>query len=188
MIALKSIVAPISPPTSSTRAPRPADEASKTFRADRLAILLGLRTGLRRSEFLALQRRDVDLSKKQIHIRRRISRNRVGPVKSKTSRRTVPMTSGLQDALQEHLCRLDELAMKRGQRPTETDPLFPAERDRSSGTGSMGEGKFSLPFREYLREAKARGRHQPVRQLRHTYASELLPAGVPVYSVIRWLG
>ena len=39
-----------------------------------------------------------------------------------------------------------------------------------------------------MREAKLEDRYPPVHQLRHTYASELLSAGVPPYWVSRWLG
>ena len=59
-----------------------------SLRADHLAILLGLRAGLRRGEILALQLGDFDLRAYRIQVRRRISRHKVGAVKSKTSRRS----------------------------------------------------------------------------------------------------
>ncbi len=159
-----------------------------SLRADHLAILLGLRAGLRRGEILALQLGDFDLRAYRLQVRRRISRHKVGAVKSKTSRRVVPMTSALAESIREHMKRLAEQAIRDGRTPDHADPIFPAERLRADGTGTSGERNFVRRFRRYAKDANVKDRYQPIHQLRHTYASELLSAGVPPYWVSRWLG
>ncbi len=66
--------------------------------------------------------------------------------------------------------------------------MFPAMRRTVDGTGSVDEKRFAQRFRRYLQKARIASRHQPIHQLRHTYASQLLSAGVPTYWVSKWLG
>jgi integrase len=110
------------------RAPRPApeemhplspDEARRLIEAvsgDALEALyvLGVQTGMRQGELLALKWEDVDLNEGVIHIRHTLARSRgritLGEPKTKGSRRPVHLTDMAVAALKTHLERqLDEI-------------------------------------------------------------------------------
>ncbi len=129
-------------------------ERQPGVRNDHLAILIGLRAGLRRSEVLALQRGDIDFERRIIRVRRRISRHMVGDVKSEASSRDVPMSTRLELDLRAHLQRRDAYVGDAGE-ATENQPLFPAERRGADGTGSTGERNLARRMRQYVANAGA---------------------------------
>ena len=154
-----------------------------------IAAVLGLRCGLRRSEVLALHWDDVDLESTppMLHVRRRVAAGRAGPVKSKTSRRRVPLTEESVAALRAYRTTLRAEAMKRGGQDLRP-AVIPGHRP---GTGASYReiGRFSKAFRKMLVEAKIDLRTEhPFHRLRHTYCSELLSMGVDVDRVSRWAG
>src|SRR4051812_43454102 len=60
-------------------------------------------TGLRASELRGLHWGDVDLPKRELHVRRRADRyNRIGPPKSEAGERAVPLIASVVNALREH--------------------------------------------------------------------------------------
>ena len=56
--------------------------------------MLGLRTGLRRSEVLGLRHEDLDLEGRYLHVRRRYSDGTIDDPKTKRSRRAEAETTG----------------------------------------------------------------------------------------------
>src|SRR5262249_34455115 len=65
-------------------------------------LLTAIFTGLRASELRGLRWQDIDLKKAEIRVRQRVDRyQRIGPVKSKAGKRTVPMPPKLVHALRE---------------------------------------------------------------------------------------
>jgi len=86
-------------PFSREQSERIRNAASLAGATVQCAILLGLHAGLRNSEVLGLRVCDVDLEQGLIRVRQRLSRGKIGPVKSARSRRDVPMTKSLETAL-----------------------------------------------------------------------------------------
>ena len=154
--------------------------------ADYVAALLGLRAGLRRSEVLALTRADVDLETRHVHIQRRLSRGRVERPKTQSSKRRVPVSAQLAREIRSLIARQNEAALRAGTRPPEH--LFPAKLLRTPDTVRQQEDQFSRRFVRYLKTAKVPRTPMPFHQLRHTFASELLMAGKPIWRVSKWLG
>ena len=134
---------------------------------ERALLMFALRTGARAGEQLALRWGDIDWSKGEIVFRRSSTGGRVGPTKSGRERR-VPMTGGLARSLRKvkHLrgdlvfCRLD------GQ------PLT---------IWQLHERLWSACRRAGLREIRWH-------DLRHSFASQLVTAGVRIRRVQDWLG
>lgn len=134
---------------------------------ERALLMFALRTGARAGEQLALKWGDIDWHKVEIVFRRSSTGGKVGPTKSGKERR-VPMTEGLAKALRKvkHLrgelvfCRLD------GQ------PLT---------IWQLHERLWSSCRRAGLREIRWH-------DLRHSFASQLVMAGVPIRRVQDWLG
>ena len=69
------------------------DAAQGTFRP---LILTAIFTGLRASELRGLRWNDIDLNKRELHVRQRADRyNKIGPPKSEAGQRTVPLPDSL---------------------------------------------------------------------------------------------
>jgi integrase len=115
----------------------------------KLLILFLLNTGLRRDEALRLDRSNVDLDRRLVHIEQ-----------SKSMRmRTLPLNAAAASVLSE----LGE-------------DLFQ----------SLNRNHVSRKFAHYLRKAKLEG--FKLHSLRHTFATNLVSAGVDIYAVSRLLG
>jgi integrase len=66
-------------------------------------LLTAIFTGLRASELRGLRWVDVDLDKRELHVRQRVDkRNMVGPPKSSSGERTVPLPPIVANTLKEH--------------------------------------------------------------------------------------
>jgi integrase len=86
----------------------------------RALLLTAIFTGLRASELRGLPWRNIDLKKAELHVRRRVDRyGEIGAVKTKGSRRTVPLPPMLVNVLREW-----KLACPQ----TELDLVFPSGR------------------------------------------------------------
>lgn len=93
------------------------EQAGRLFRAmpagSRLSIWLGLLVGgLRIGEVCALQIRDIDLDRRLLHVRHSVCRGpddtgpcRLGPTKTLSSMRTVPIPAGLIEVIRDHIGR-----------------------------------------------------------------------------------
>ena len=142
-----------------------------------VGALLGLRAGLRRSEVLGLRHEDVDLEGRYLHIRRRYSDGQIDDPKTQRSRRTVPLSGELAEVLLEYRARNE----KRGKSPW----VFPSIRLKQ---GIQDDRRYGDRFIRMIRKAKITGHPKPFHDLRHTFATDLLLAGVPILKVSRWLG
>jgi integrase len=145
--------------------------------AERLGPLFGpmvvfaAATGLRPSELFALEQSDVDRTAGVVQIRRAFANGRVKHPKARLSRRAVPLQAIALEAL-------DQLRLRE-------DPglLFPNTRD-----GHLDFRNFNR--RQWKPVQKALG-IEPLRDLddlRHTYATFALRAGVPVFALSRFMG
>jgi integrase len=129
-------------------------------------------TGLRPEEWMALERRDVDRAAGVLAVRRTVSSGQVVELaKTKRSRRQVPLSDRALAALDALPPRLD------------TAYVFPALRG----------GLFDLPNfrkREWQPAIEASGVARPARiyDLRSTFASNALAAGISVFELARVMG
>jgi integrase len=133
-------------------------------------------TGVRISEAIALQRRDLilDGSKPHLRIRRAIVRKRVEPPKSRHGRRTIPLPQSLVFKLRDHLRELDQDVPDALVFPSRNNtPLDPDNMRRRILKPILAEVDFEQG-----------GWHS----LRHTYASLQLARGVNVLQLSRALG
>jgi integrase len=129
-------------------------------------------TGLRPEEWQALERRDVDRRNGIVTVRATVSSGEIVELaKTKRSRRQVPLSRRALDALDQLPPRLD------------TPLLFPAP-----GGSLLGLDNFRR--REWAPAIEAAGIPTPARiyDLRSTFASDALAAGVTVFELARIMG
>lgn len=166
------------PPLPRVKVPEPrwdfltAEEAAKLIGGtrsedERATLVFALHTGARAGEQLAIEWSDVDWTNRLVVLRRSLTRGEVGPTKSGRERR-VPMTATLERELRQvrHL---------RG-------PLVFCRSDGSPlRIGQLHERLWGACRRAGLREIRWH-------DLRHSFASQLAMAGVPLRQVQEWLG
>jgi len=154
-----------------------------------IVYVLALFCGLRRGEILALRWRDIDLARREIHVRNTMHQEkgvgfRLGEAKSMSSRRSISMSTTVVAALAAH----------REQQMKELHSM--ADNVSSSGdqtlivtshTGKpLSKSTLRGDFRRLLRAAglpMAR-----IHDLRHSCASILLGEGVAAQTVSKYLG
>jgi integrase len=133
-------------------------------------VIFAAATGLRPSELFGLEQRDVDRRLGVVYIRRAYANGRLKHTKTPLSMRAVPLQAKALEAL-------DRL-------PASDNPiLFPNMRG--------GRIDFRIFGRKHWRPAQIKAGIDPVRglyDLRHTYATFALRAGVPVFAVSRFMG
>jgi integrase len=139
-------------------------------------FLLAIETGTRPEEYLGLQWKDVDVVNNVISIRRAlVFKNKGGFVftelKTKKSRRSIPISKTLVSALKEHRKKQLEERMKLGASYQNYDLVFPSE----IGTPLLHQNLTRRHFKPIRDNAKL----PPIRlyDLRHTTATLLLSAG-----------
>ncbi len=145
--------------------------------ADRLGptfgpmVVFAAATGLRPSELFALEHADVDRAAGVVQVRRAYANGRVKHTKTRLSRRAVPLQAIALEAL-------DQL------RPRDDSPLlFPNTRG-----GHLDFRNFN---RRHWKPVQRKVGIEPLRDLydlRHTYATFALRAGVPVFALSRFMG
>lgn len=140
-----------------------------------LAFLAG--TGARRGEALALRWSDVDLERGAVRIRRALVRGEETTPKSGRAR-VVPLDRAGDLVLEE----LGRLARRR--------PLAGERVFRAPGGGELEERNVSRAWAAVRRRAAERFGVRPLRlhDLRHTFASHALEAGISIHRVSAWLG
>jgi integrase len=148
----------------------------RVHQSHRLMFELLAATGLRRSELLVLEGRHLALDGEQPHVkvRQRVRRRRgeglvIGPLKSRYSKRDVPIPRALADRLSAHRVAQGELVFR-------------------SAAGSVLDPD-NLATRVLAPACKAAGvEWAGFHTFRHTVASRLFAEGRNVVQVQRWLG
>jgi integrase len=134
-------------------------------------IVFWAATGLRPAELFGLERRDLDFRTSVVYVRRAFANGKVKDVKTRRSRRAVP----LQTIALEALKRLPD--------QTQSEVLFPGPRGKHIDLRNFR--------RRYWKPAVIAAGIEPFHQpydLRHTYATFALRAGIPVFAVSRFMG
>jgi integrase/recombinase XerD len=131
---------------------------------DRALILVLLRTGMRIGELLALKVNDLDIRERKIHIFEG-EKNSLG--------RVVYLSDDALFALRRWLSKRDQ---------TKEVVFYGRERD------PLGYSSARYLFVKYLRQAGLETRGYTVHSLRHTFASELLNAGMRLECLQQLLG
>jgi integrase len=133
-------------------------------------VIFAAATGLRPSELFGLEQRDVDRQAGVVYVRRAYANGRLKHTKTRLSTRAVPLQAKALEAL-------DRL-------PGSNNPiLFPNMRG--------GRIDFRIFGRKHWRPAQSKAGIDPCRglyDLRHTYATFALRAGVSVFAVSRFMG
>jgi integrase len=134
-------------------------------------VIFAAATGLRPAEWLALERRDVDCNARVVYVRRSFTKGRLKCTKTEGSRRAVPLQAIALAALE--------------QQPSSPHSplLFPAERG-----GYLDLHNFRN--REWKPAQHAAG-IEPMRRvydLRHTFATFALRAGISTFDLSRYMG
>lgn len=143
----------------------------------RTIILLGIRAGLRRSEIYWLSWKDVDWERNRLHIA-----PKDGWAPKDFERRWIPMSRDLRSHLQQIArkrtidCR--EKLQKIAQKHTNYVIEIP-------GYGRPTLGSITTVVRRIIHESGLVG---SAHTLRHTFASHLASAGVPLYTISKLLG
>jgi integrase len=157
-------------------------------------FLLALGTGLRQGELLALKWSDIDLDNKELRVERSIRqlniinadgtkeyKTIIQTPKSKSSIRTVPIPSSLIPVLKEHKTQQKLEKIKAGPSYIENDFVFTTELGKNINASNLR--------RSYTRLLKRAGiPYRKFHAFRHTYATKLFEANVPLKTVQMLLG
>ncbi len=135
------------------------------------AVIFAAATGLRPGEWIALERRDIDREARVVYVRRALRNGRLKSTKTEGSIRAVPLQAIA-------LAALDQLRTDTG-----CELLFPSPRG----------GYFDLHnFRNrHWRPAQTAAGIEPPRRvydLRHTFATFALRAGISTFDLSRYMG
>jgi integrase len=133
-------------------------------------ILFAAATGLRPAEWIALERRDVDRKERVVYVRRSFTRGELKIPKTESSTRAVPLQARALDAL-------DRITMNG------SPLLFPGER------GGYLDVHHFRPHQ--WRPAQKAAGITPIRRvydLRHTFATFALRAGISTFDLSRYMG
>lgn len=147
-------------------------------------ILFSATTGVRRGEVLALSWTDLDLSGASATIRRSLEQTRKCGLRFKHPKnnkgRRISLPGLLVEALKEHRAQQSKTGELLGKGFNKHDLVFP----REDGTIWKPE-QFTDSYFRFTRKIGVRVRFH---DLRHSHASQLLRAGVPVKVVSERLG
>ena len=149
-------------------------------------VLLALGTGMRRGEILGLRWPDIDFAGKRLSVRRSLRRDatggqELGPAKTHRSQRAIALPDALISTLAEHRRKQADDRALAGSSWQDRDLVF---------TGDCGGFWAFESFDAAWRWLKVKASLERPRfhDLRHTHATELLRAGVPVKVVSERLG
>ena len=149
---------------------------------------LAVKTGMRQGELLGLTWANVDSQRGEIRVIQQLRRVRqqgqwfaFTALKTKYSRRTIPIGNELQLILQEHRRKQQEQKLFMGSRWKEHDLLFTS----SIGT-PIDQRNLIRDFKQVLKQAGLRDIR--FHDLRHTAASIMLKNGIPLVDVSRYVG
>ena len=168
------------------------------------SFLLDLSTGLRLGELLALAWDDVDLDKGAVFVRRSIQNRQNGgvvfeDVKSKKSRRTIPLPPDVVAELKLHKSRQEEEHQKAREKAAKHAKKFKVEIDpeyywvesgmvfRQINGDRLDPRSFYRTYQKLLKE-EAKMSDFRFHDLRHTFATLMIKKGVDVKIVSEMLG
>ena len=156
--------------------------------SDYVVVLFGLRAALRESEIMSLHWTDLDRPGHRGWVRRKWSRGRVGPTKSKTSRRIFRITPDLEAALSELWTFQTRRALELG--VDQPEALFPARMSKRGTIPYQSGRNFGARFIRDLEKAGIpRVTRAPFHRCRHTWATRLLSRdGRLIFQVSKALG
>lgn len=151
-----------------------------------IAFLLAFHTGMRKSEILGLQWKDIDFDKKVIHVRRSLLDKKGGgydfdDVKSGSSRRTIAIDDILLIELKKHRIRQREYRLVHGENYVDMDLVVSTYKGTPINQRTISEELYII--RERLGLPKIR-----FHDIRHTHATLLLQHGENVKVISERLG
>jgi integrase len=148
-----------------------------------LLVRFAARSGMRAGELAGLTWSNVDLGKGEVHVRQSVSRvgttDTLTPPKTRKSRRTIPLGSSLTAMMKAEAART-------GARFTPQAYVFGAQADRTSPMTWSRD--FYLPHFKAAAVQAGLATSLRFHDLRHTCASLLIRAGIPIESVSAHLG
>jgi integrase len=136
--------------------------------SDRLILMFLAKTGARAGELLAAKLTDIDWTKKTIRFQRSRTRGETGATKS-GRHRAVPLSASLLEALRK----------RHGN--SRAGLIFPRPDGSPMLIGQLHECLWRTLKRAGLRDIR-------LHDLRHTFASNLAAAGVPIPQLQKWMG
>jgi len=155
-------------------------------RALHMLAILGLATGMRRGELLALRWRDVDLDGARLRVEQSVEQTKAGlrfkSPKTKHGRRAVSLPASVVAELRSCRKEQQEQRLRRGMGKMPNDALVLARWDgetRSPNSTTKEWGRMLADLR--LPEVS-------LHALRHTHASQLIASGMDVLTISRRLG
>jgi len=160
----------------------------------KMLFQLDLGTGMRLGEMLALTERDFDFHNAEVKINKTLKtvkvikedgsyeyKTVVKPPKSKSSNRIIPIPSSLLAPLQRHIISEKEKYLKKGQPYTKSSLIFTTESCNYIDCKNL--------LRAWQRTLKRAGvRYRKLHCIRHTYATKLFEADVPLITISKLLG
>lgn len=151
----------------------------------RRAIQMLLMTGLRRGELIGLFWQDIDFDRKELLVRRTVSRfdrkTIVSTPKTRSSERRIPLSDGVLALLLEQKKYVAFLKNSEGSGWNDTAAVFTGIHG-----GFMSGDYLNNCFRNMMKDAGMPGMH--LHDLRHANASILINEGVPMKVVSEHLG
>jgi integrase len=148
-------------------------------------VIVGLFTGLRRSEILALRWSHIDLDAKMITVREAVEETNAGlrlkEPKSRAGKRDITLPDIVVDTLRDYRRQQLELRLALGLGKLADDALMFSRLDGSPESPRVLS-------KEWAAIAKAIGLAVTFHALRHTHASMLIDAGIDIVKISKRLG
>lgn len=142
-------------------------------------ILLGVITGMRKGEILGLRWCDVDFSTNDVHIRQTLQVTQLGTLattpKTTSSVRKIKLTDDMIKVLHQLKATVKNIDIEQKKLCFVTKNDTPINRNN-----------FDRAWRAILQKSNIT--YKKMHTLRHTHATELLAAGIPIVEVARRLG
>lgn len=195
----RGLIMPKSTKASATKSAYNPEEARKLVdfakaQKDGYSIALLLKTGLRRGELLALRWEDVDLENKVINVRQSLKEANglilVGPPKSKTSIRQIPIDDETVEILQSiprEVIRYKGKGKNRTSYKVKNEYVVPDAKGHYMRPQNWQRRIYDKIMSEFVvqnPDIKKLNAHE----LRHTYGTLLYKSGTDIYTISKLMG
>jgi integrase len=150
-------------------------------------VLLGLATGMRRGELLALRWKDVDLDGAKLRVEQSLEQTKAGGLrfkspKTKHGRRAIALPASVVAELRSHWKAQQETRLRAGLGKAPDDALV-------FGNWNGSPRSPNATTKDWTRLVSTLGLpHVTLHALRHTHASQLIASGMDVLTISRRLG